>query len=150
GVGVGKIALASMLGGGMSRLLSSVAYASPTTNPTTSPTTRPIPRGPSAAKPSHFPARAKHVIYLFMAGAPSQLDLFDNKPLLVKHDGKPVPEEFVKDQRYAFIEKNAALMSSRYKFAKHGQSGQELSEMLPHLAKVADDIAIVRSMHTEQ
>src|SRR5207248_10790516 len=100
--------------------------------------------------PPHFAPKAKRVIYLFMVGAPSQLDLYDNKPTLVKYDGQPIPQEYVKDQRYAFIEKNAALMSSRYKFKKHGKSGQELSEMLPHLGEVADDIAIIRSMHTDQ
>jgi uncharacterized protein (DUF1501 family) len=135
GVGVGKIALASLLCGGASRVLAAAAKAS-TTNPST--------------RPTHFPAKAKHVIYLFQAGAPSQLDLFDNKPALVKYDGHPVPAEYVKNERYAFIEKNAALMSARYKFQKYGRSGNELSEILPHLAKVADDIAIVRSMHTEQ
>ena len=85
-----------------------------------------------------------------MAGAPSQLDLFDQKPALVKFDGKPVPAEVVKDQRYAFIQPNASLMASRFKFARHGQSGAELSEMLPHLAGVVDDLAIVKSVHTDQ
>jgi hypothetical protein len=90
------------------------------------------------------------VIYLFMAGAPSQLDLFDNKATLQKYDGKPVPAEVVKDQRYAFIRPDASLMASRFRFARHGQSGSELSEMLPFLAEVVDDIAIIKSMHTDQ
>lgn len=128
GVGVGKIALASLLCRG------ALADAS---NPL-------APRGP------HYPAKAKRVIYLFMAGAPSQLDLFDYKPTLTKYDGQSVPPEIIKDQRYAFIQPNAGLMASRFTFAKHGQSGAELSEMLPHLATVADDIAIVKSMHTNQ
>jgi hypothetical protein len=98
----------------------------------------------------HHPARAKRVIYLFMAGAPSQLDLFDPKPTLSRLDGKPVPAEVVKDQRYAFIQPNAALMGSRFRFARYGQCGAELSSVLPHLAKVVDDIAIVRSVHTDQ
>ncbi len=123
GVGVGKIALAS--------LLASKAARADVTAP-------------------HFAPRAKRVIYLFMAGAPSQLDLFDPKPTLQKFDGQPVPAEVVKGQRYAFIRPDASLMASRFQFAKHGQSGAELSEMLPELAKVADDIAIVRSMHTDQ
>src|SRR5688500_2890604 len=144
GAGVGKIALASLLAGGVKNV-----FASPTTAPTTGPTTGPATRA-ALGKAPHFAAKAKRVIYLFMAGAPSQLDLFDNKPELVKFDGQPIPQEYVKGQRYAFIEKNANLMSSRYKFVKHGQSGQELSEMLPHLGTVADDIAVIRSMHTDQ
>lgn len=129
GVGLGKIALASLL-------CSRSAQAAPV--------------NPLAPKPSHFAKGAKHVIYLFMAGAPSQLDLFDYKPVLNKYDGKPIPADFVKDQRYAFIQPDAALMSSRFAFAKHGQSGAELSELLPHLSEVADDLAIVRSVHTDQ
>jgi hypothetical protein len=132
GVGLGKIALASLLVGSARG-----AAAAPA-------------RDPLSPRPSHFPGKAKRVIYLFMAGAPSQLDLFDYKPALVRFDGQPIPAEVVKDQRYAFIEKTAALMSSRYKFAKHGQCDAELSEMLPHLAEVVDDIAIVKSIHTEQ
>ena len=126
GVGIGKIALASLLVGE-----SRSARA-------------------DGAKVPHFVPKAKRVIYLFMAGAPSQLDLFDAKPTLQKFDGKPVPSEVVKNQRYAFIRPDAALMASRFKFARHGQSGAELSEMLPHLAKVVDEIAIVKSMHTDQ
>ncbi|GMU91075.1 MAG: hypothetical protein AMXMBFR4_01330 [Candidatus Hydrogenedentota bacterium] len=128
GVGVGKIALASMLCRG-------AAAAAP---------------NPLAPRRPPYPAKAKRVIYLFMAGAPSQLDLFDYKPTLTKYDGRSVPPEIVKDQRYAFIQPNAGLMASRFQFAKYGQSGAELSEMLPHLATVADDIAIVKSMHTNQ
>ncbi len=132
GVGLGKIALASLLVG------TKDAFGSPAIdNPL-------LPRQP------HFPAKAKRVIYLFMAGAPSQLDLFENKPALVKFDGQPIPAEVVKDQRYAFIEKNAALMSSRFKFSKHGQCGAELSEMLPHLAEIVDDLTFIKSVHTDQ
>ena len=132
GVGLGKIALASLLVGERD------TFGSPAIdNPL-------FPRQP------HFAAKAKRVIYLFMAGAPSQLDLFENKPALVKFDGQPIPAEVVKDQRYAFIEKNAALMSSRFKFSKHGQCGAELSEMLPHLAEVVDDLTFIKSVHTDQ
>jgi uncharacterized protein (DUF1501 family) len=138
GVGVGKMALASLL-----------CSAAQSLGQSTQPTTRGA-SNPLAPRAPHFPAKAKRVIYMFMGGAPSQLDLFDYKPQLVKYDGQPIPSEYVKDQRYAFIEKSAALMSPRYKFAKYGQSGQELSEMLPHLATVADDICIIRSMHTDQ
>ncbi|MCC6143542.1 MAG: DUF1501 domain-containing protein, partial [Candidatus Hydrogenedentes bacterium] len=131
GIGVGKIALATLLAGGTREAFATQA------NPL-------LPRAP------HFAPKAKHVIYLFMPGAPSQLDLFDYKPALVKYDGQPVPAEVVKDQRYAFIQPDAALMSSRFDFARHGDSGAELSEMLPHLATVADDLAIIKSVHTNQ
>src|ERR1043165_1068759 len=120
GLGVGKIALASLLCGG------SRAFASAGAAPVL---------GGNAMAPrlSHFSPKVKRVIYLFMAGAPSQLDLFDYKPALQKFDGKPVPAEVVKDQRYAFIQRDAALLAPRFKFSRHGQSGAELSEMLPHL-----------------
>ncbi|MAB78228.1 MAG: sulfatase [Planctomycetes bacterium] len=98
----------------------------------------------------HFAPRAKRIIYLHMAGSPSQLDLFDPKPALAAHDREPVPEDLIQGERFAFIKGVPKLLASPYGFAKHGESGQELSELLPHLAGVADDIAIVRSMHTTQ
>ncbi len=104
---------------------------------------------PLAPRQPHFTAKAKRVIYLFMAGAPSHLELFDYKPALEKWNGKPPPEELVKGYRAAFINPNAALLGPKFKFAKHGQSGAELSEVLPRLAEVVDDIAIVKSMHTD-
>jgi hypothetical protein len=131
GVGLGKIALASLLAGSTRTLGSGLA-------------------DPLAPKAPHFAPRAKRVIYLFMAGAPSQLDLFDHKPTLKKFDGQPVPAEVVKNQRYAFIQPDASLMASRFQFAQHGHSGLEVSEMLPWLAKVADDVALVKSVHTDQ
>ena len=97
-----------------------------------------------------FPPKAKRVIYLFMAGAPSQIDLFDPKPALVEHDGQDIPEEFVKGERFAFIKGRPKLLGSPFRFQKHGRSGAEISELLPHLAQVADDITIVRSMQTTQ
>src|SRR6266436_2985677 len=102
-----------------------------------------------AAKHPHFTPKAKRVIFLFMAGAPSHLELFDYKPALEKWNGKPPPEELVKGYRAAFINPNAALLGPKFKFAKHGQCGAELSELLPRLAEVVDDIAIVKSMHTD-
>jgi hypothetical protein len=96
-----------------------------------------------------FPAKAKRVIYMFMAGAPSQLELFDYKPELVKYNGKPVPQELVKGINYAFIKPDAALYATELKFGRHGQSGAEISEALPYLAKVVDDITIVKSMTTD-
>ena len=85
-----------------------------------------------------------------MAGAPSQLDLFDYKPELVKLEGKPIPPSVIAGQRYAFIRSDAAVMGPRFKFAKHGQSGAEISEVLPHLAKIVDDFCLVKSVKTDQ
>jgi len=104
---------------------------------------------PLAPKQPHFAAKAKHVIYLFQAGAPSQLELFDYKPGLAKYDGKPVPRELVGGETFAFIRRDAELFASPLKFAKHGQSGAEVSEALPHLSKVVDEIAIIRSVVTD-
>jgi hypothetical protein len=105
---------------------------------------------PLAAKAPHFAPRAKHVIYLHMIGAPSHLDLFDYKPELVSRNGQACPESFLKGRRFAFIGDAMNLAGSPFKFAKHGEHGQELSELLPNLASVADRIAIVRTLHTEE
>jgi uncharacterized protein (DUF1501 family) len=104
---------------------------------------------PLAAKPAPFPAKAKRVIYLFQAGAPSHLELFDHKPELAKWSGKLPPADLLKGYRAAFISPNSKLLGPKFRFARHGQSGQEISELMPHLARVADDIAIVKSMHTD-
>ncbi len=128
GVGLGEIALASLLTNHSNSFGSDV--------------------GGMAAP--HFPPRAKRVIYLFMAGAPSQLDLFDYKPKLVELEGKPIPPSVIQGQRYAFIQPDAAVLAPRFRFAKHGQCGAELSDAMPHLAKMVDEIAIVRSLHTDQ
>jgi uncharacterized protein (DUF1501 family) len=104
---------------------------------------------PLAPRYPHHAGQAKRVIYLFMGGAPSQLDLFDYKPSLRKYNGQPVPKEVVMGQKYAFIKPDAALFASDFKFARHGQCGAEISEALPHLAEVVDDIAIVKSMTTD-
>jgi len=104
---------------------------------------------PLAPKAPQFPAKAKRVIFLFMAGAPSHLELFDYKPQLAKFDGTLPPPELLKDYRAAFISPNSALLGPKFKFAKHGKCGAELSELLPHLATVVDDIAIVKSMYTD-
>ena len=132
GVGLGSIALASLLEADKTFGAAAVKAADPL-----------------AAKPPHFKPKAKRVIYLFMAGAPSQLDLFDYKPALAKYNGKPVPQEVVMGQKYAFIKPDAALFATDFKFAKHGQCCAELSEALPHLAEVVDEIAIVKSMTTD-
>jgi hypothetical protein len=134
GVGLGTIALASLLN---DRLFATPARTVPANNPL-------------APKPSHFAAKAKHIIYLHMAGAPSTLDLFDYKPKLVELNGKPCPESYIRGQQFAFIKGTPKLLGTPHKFAKYGQSGQELSNILPHLATVADDLTIVRSMYTDQ
>src|SRR5947207_15998918 len=93
----------------------------------------------------HFAPKAKRVIFLFMAGAPSHLELFDYKPQLAKFDGTLPPADLLKGYRAAFINPNSKLLGPKFKFAKYGQSGTEVSEILPHLSKVVDDIAVVKS-----
>jgi hypothetical protein len=127
GVGLGAIALSHLAGG---------AVARPAADPL-------------AVKQPPVRPRAKNVIFLFMAGAPSHLELFDNKPQLAKYDGTLPPADLIKGYRAAFINPSSKLLGPRFKFARHGQCGAELSELLPHLAGVADDIAIVKSMVTD-
>jgi len=105
---------------------------------------------PLTAKKGHFPARAKSVIYLHMIGAPSQLDLFDPKPELVKRDNELCPESFLEGRRFAFIGGDKRLAGSKFKFEKYGQSGHSLSEKLPYLSKVADELCMVHTLHTEE
>ncbi len=106
---------------------------------------------PLAPRPPHFAARAKRCIFIFLEGAPSQIDLFDPKPTLARLDGQPLPDSLTQSVRFAFIKKESAvLLGSPRKFARHGQSGVELSDFLPHLAGCADDLLVVRSMHTDQ
>ncbi|MBK7406151.1 MAG: DUF1501 domain-containing protein [Phycisphaerales bacterium] len=130
-IGVGAIALASLMGG--------AASASP-----------PGRVDPFAPRPPHFPARAKRVIWLHMAGSPPQQDLFDYKPLLNKLNGQPCPDELLAGERFAFIKGHPKVLGSPYKFARHGQSGAWISELMPNLASIADDLTIVRSMRTDQ
>jgi hypothetical protein len=101
-------------------------------------------------KAPHHAPKARRVIYLFMAGAPSHLELFDYKPELAKWSGKLPPAELLQGYRAAFINPNSTLLGPKFKFARHGRSGLELSEILPHLAGVADDLCVVRSLKTEQ
>jgi len=133
GYGLGKMALASLLTGNANR----IACAASST-------------APLAVRQPHFEPSAKRVIQLFMAGAPSQLELFDEKPLLTKLEGSPLPPSVIGDQRYAFIRSDASVLGPRFKFAKHGESGAEVSEALPHLSKIVDDICMIRSVHTDQ
>ena len=131
--GIGGLALASLVDSAVLAAPSSQAAAAS-----------------AAGRALDFPARAKRVIYLFMAGAPSQLDLFDPKPALTRHDGQDIPEELIKGERFAFIKGTPKLLASPFRFAQHGQSGAQVSELLPYLSKVVDDITIVRSMRTTQ
>jgi Protein of unknown function (DUF1501) len=98
----------------------------------------------------HYPPKVKRVIFLFMAGAPSQLDLFDYKPKLVELEGKSIPPSVIEGQRYAFIQPNAAVLAPRFKFQRVGQSGMQISEALPHFGKIADRVALIRSVSTDQ
>lgn len=134
-IGVGKIALASLLAS------SSVRAASATSDQD---------KAVLAPIAPHYAPKAKAVIHLFMAGAPSQLDLFDYKPKLKEYEGKSIPPEVIGGQRYAFIRSDAACLGPQFKFAKHGRSGAELSEALVHLPKIVDDITLVKSVHTDQ
>ncbi|MBM3814454.1 MAG: DUF1501 domain-containing protein [Acidimicrobiia bacterium] len=135
-MGVGKIALASMFSG--RQLFSADAGQLP---------------NPMAPRKPHFPARAKNVIYLFMAGGPSQLDLFDYKPKLGEIDGQPIPDSFLKDKRFAFMDtftkEPPKLLGTVRKFARHGQCGAHVSELFPHMATIVDDVAFLRAVHTE-
>ncbi len=103
----------------------------------------------TAAPKPHFAPKVKRVIYLFMAGAPSHLELFDNKPMLAKLDGQLPPPDLIKGYRAAFINPSSKFLGPKFKFAKKGQCGAEISELLPQLAEVVDDVAIIKSMTTD-
>ena len=129
GVGLGAVALAQLLG-------ENGYAAAPAVDPL-------APRAP------HFAPKAKRVIFLFMAGAPSHLELFDHKPQLAKFDGTLPPEELIKGYRAAFINPSSKLLGPKFKFKRHGQSGLEFSELLPWTAAVADDITVIKSLTTD-
>ncbi len=131
--GIGSVALASLLD---EQLLAAAAPLAPA--------------NPLAPKRPHFSPRARRAIYIHMAGSPSQLDLFDYKPKLKELNGQPCPESLIKKERFAFIKGIPKMLGSPHAFARHGQSGVELSNLLPHLSTMVDDICIVRSMFTEQ
>ncbi len=138
GLGVGNMAL--------STLLQSDGNAAPAAG---SPAGAPKP-GPLSPRAPMLPPQAKAVIYLHMAGSPSQLELFEHKPELIKYDGQDCPEEFLKGKRFAFIKGVPKMLGPVFKFKQHGQSGQWVSELLPHLAAKADDLCVIRSMTTDQ
>ncbi|TWU09359.1 hypothetical protein CA54_46000 [Symmachiella macrocystis] len=129
--GIGGMALAQLLGGGDSAMAGDTGGVLPST---------------------HFPATAKRVIYLFMSGGPSQLDLFDYKPVLNEQNGQELPDSIRGGQRLTGMSANQAtlpLAGSAFKFKQHGKSGAWLSDLLPHMAKIADDLCFIKSMHTE-
>src|SRR5207302_11030373 len=122
-LGLGSLALASLLSDGKTFASEQAMIANPLT-----------PRQP------HFPPRARNVIYLFMAGGPSQLELFDYKPRLQELNGKPIPESYVKDKRFAFMDSfskdRPKLLGTRRKFNRYGSSGAWVSELFPHTAGI--------------
>ena len=124
GVGLGAIALSDLLGAA-------------------------APIDAMAPKKPHFPPKAKRVVFLFMAGAPSHLELFDYKPQLQKFDGTLPPADLLKGYRAAFINPSSKLLGPKFQFAQHGKNGAWVSELLPHTAGIVDDIAIVKSMTTD-
>jgi hypothetical protein len=105
---------------------------------------------PMTPRHSHFVPKAKSVIYLHMSGAPPQHDLFDCKPKLKELHMQPCPDELLKNQRFAFIKGHPKLLGSPYRFARHGQSGAWVSELLPHLSEEVDQVAFVKAMYTDQ
>jgi hypothetical protein len=106
-------------------------------------------RRPLAPRRPHFPAKAKAVIFLFMAGGPSQLELFEPKPTLNRLDGQVTPKSFTQGKRFAFLKPDAKLLGSRRQFGKYGRAGVDLSELLPHHRAIVDDICVLRGMKTD-
>jgi hypothetical protein len=134
-IGLGAIALGTLLNEGRG------ALAAPAADTTA--------RNPLAPREGHFPARAKRVIFLHMAGGPSQIDLFDPKPRLKDLTGEPMPASLSEGKRFAFLKPDATLLGSPREFNRHGRSGAILSDLLPHLGTVVDDLCIIRSMKTD-
>jgi hypothetical protein len=136
--GIGAIALASLLGSARGAGGADAAAAAAASE------------NPFSPRPPHFAPRAKRVIWLHMAGSPPQQDLLDFKPLLNELDGQPCPSELLEGERFAFIKGHPRVLGSPYKFARHGRSGAWVSELLPNIASIVDDVTIVRSMRTDQ
>src|ERR1017187_475928 len=135
-MGLGALALGSFIGGCVSKSpVSSVAFD---------------PAHPLLPKLPPFPGKAKSVIYLHMAGAPSQLELFDYKPELMKMDGQDCPQSLLEGKRFAFIRGVPKMMGPQAKFAQHGQSGAWVSENMPHLATIVDEITFLKACTTDQ
>ncbi|MEZ6067751.1 MAG: DUF1501 domain-containing protein [Planctomycetaceae bacterium] len=143
--GLGAVGLGAMLAG--DGLLSTAAGSDVPPDSLTAATINPL-----APRQPHFASKAKACIFIFMAGAPSQLDLFDPKPKLTELDGEPLPKSVYEGVRFAFLKpETARLMAARKRtWTRHGECGMELSDLLPHIGVVADDLLLVRSMHTDQ
>ena len=105
---------------------------------------------PLAPRQPHLAAKAKHVIYLHLTGSPPHLDLFDYKPELVKRNGQECPDEFLKGKRFAFTSGTPKLLGTPRQFAQYGQGGVWMSDAIPHLHDVADELCVIRSMNTDQ
>lgn len=130
GLGLGAMALGSLAG-------------------SSGPQAAALPTHPMAPRPSHYAPRAKAVIFLFMAGGPSQLDLFNDKPVLRKYNGQPAPESYLEGKRFAFLKGTETLLGSPQKFARYGECGQELSDLLPHHRKIVDEVCWMHGMSTD-
>ena len=142
-VGLGGIALSSLLA--EEALRGSLHAADSAGAKAADPTLNPL-----AVKQPMLPAKARRVIYLHMSGAPPQQELFDWKPKLVEHHMQPCPDELLKGQRFPFIKGHPRLLGTPYKFAQQGKSGTWISELLPKLTTVVDDLCVIRGMHTDQ
>jgi Protein of unknown function (DUF1501) len=152
GVGLGAIALGSLLRGDKKTFAGDGDGAARNPRSVQAPLSQRL-ADPLAGRPGHFPPRAKNVIYLFMAGGPSQLELFDYKPELKRYSGQPIPDSFIQGRRFAFMDlftkEHPKLLGTVRRFARHGQSGAWVSALLPHLATVADDLTFVKSVATD-
>jgi hypothetical protein len=151
GLGLGAMALGSLLAA--DRPAPAAEGGDRDRSPARPPSPRRATRDPLAAHAGHFPARAKNVIYLFMAGGPSQLEMFDYKPRLQEYSGRPIPDSFLKGRRFAFMDtftrEHPRLMGTTRRFARHGGSGAWVSHLLPHLAEVVDNLTFVKSAATD-
>lgn len=133
GVGVGSIALGS--------LMRNAAYAEPPS----------AIQNPLAPKPPHFPAKAKNIIYLFMAGGPSQLEMWDHKPKLAELNGQPIPDSYIDGKRFAFMDSShrTNLLGPKRTFDQYGENGTWVSDLLPHTGQIVDDLTIIKTCQTE-
>src|SRR5579872_7562415 len=132
--GVGSLALASLLNETLFAAAAQAADSGPAARA----------RDPLAPRAPHFQAKARNIIFLIMAGAPSQFDLLDPKPKLNQYNGQKIPEEIVKGERFAFIKGVPKLLGSPHSFRRYGQSGIEVSNQLPYLSRIVDDLCVVR------
>ena len=140
-MGIGATALASLMGKDLLAASSGAATSSTSTAAVTN---------PLALRPPMFAPKAKSIIYLHMSGGPPQHDMFDYKPKLVQMNGTPCPKEFTKGERFPFIKGEPKLLGTPHKFKQYGRSGAWISEILPHMPEIVDDVAIVKSMWTNQ